>query len=97
MRNNYFTTAAFLLVLLIISISSNAQVFETVWERADSTRPDWFSDGQAEENSWNGTERGITYNPITERVYVASRFQGEPHVRIVDPLTGEDLDRKSVV
>jgi len=76
----------------MIYINAGAQEkFETVWERAGDDRPEWFSDGTADENSWNGTERGIAYNPITEHVYVASRFQGEPHVRIVDPLTGEDV------
>lgn len=80
-----------LMLGLILSLTTSAQEkFETVWERAGDTRPEWMSDGTAEENSWNGTERGIVYNPVTGNVYVASRAEGVPNVRIVDPLTGED-------
>lgn len=67
--------------------------------------PSWFTDGSEPDlpngdNSWAGTERGIVYNPIDGYLYVSSRHaddsdgdeqldQGEPHVYVLNPLTGE--------
>lgn len=84
--------------------TSTAQVtFTEVWALYGENAPDWFTDGtEAEEgdNSFSGTERGIVYSDYSGHLYVSSRHaedtdgddvldQGEPHVYVLDPLTGE--------
>lgn len=95
-----FTFAIFLVFLTFAQVD-----FVPVWVHCQDSAnaPTWFTDGSEVEqgdNSFAGTERGIVYNPIDGNLYVSSRHaedtdgddvldQGEPHVYILDPLTGE--------
>ena len=68
--------------------------FETLWDRSvnnGDTRPEWFSTGEEDEPAWRGTERGVAYSATTGHLYISSRKEALPHVRIIDPLTGDDL------
>lgn len=71
----------------------------------DENAPEWFSTGEEPSNlpggdpSFGAVERGIAYNPVTNHIYVSSRhaedldgdddYCGEPHIYILDPLSGE--------
>ena len=81
----------------------SATVFTEIWAHYGENAPEWFTDGSEVEegdNSFAGTERGIVYNTYDGYLYVASRHavdadndgvldQGEPHVYVLDPKTGE--------
>lgn len=76
-----------------------------VWAHYGDTAPAWFTDGSEAEaeggdNSFSGVERGIVYSDYSGHLYVSSRRaedtdgdeipdQGEPHVYILDPMTGQ--------
>ncbi|MCK9208799.1 MAG: T9SS type A sorting domain-containing protein [Salinivirgaceae bacterium] len=77
--------------------------FVEIWAKYGDSAPNWFTDGSEVEqgdNSFGGVERGIVYSDYSGHVYVSSRHaedtdsdgtldQGEPHVYILDPMTGE--------
>lgn len=70
-----------------------------VWTKFGGSAPDWFTDGteatEHGENSISGVERGIAYNAVDGNLYVSSRhhvgenYWCEPHVYVLDPMTGE--------
>lgn len=77
--------------------------FVELWAHFGENAPEWFTDGSEVEegdNSFGGVERGIAYSDYSGHVYVSSRHaedtdddgvldQGEPHVYVLDPMTGE--------
>ncbi len=94
-----------LLTSTMHSISSAQVTFVEMWSHFGVDAPSWFTDGTEPEqtggdNSFAGTERGIVYSDYSGHVYVSSRHaedtngdnvpdQGEPHVFVLDPMTGE--------
>ena len=94
-----------LLFFIAVAIANliSAQSFVEVWAHFGDNAPEWFTDGtEAEEYdpSFSASERGIVYNAVDGYLYVASRHgentdgedgldQGEPHVYILNPETGE--------
>ena len=73
------------LVLCGFAVSSQAQTYTTLWERAavDGNLPSWFG---------ADTERGMGFGTVdgNDRMYVVSRNAGL-NVRIVDAMTGADV------
>ena len=73
------------------------------WAHYGENAPEWFTDGSEVEEgdpSFAASERGIVYSDYSGHVYVSSRHpedtdddgvldQGEPHVYVLDPETGE--------
>jgi len=101
MKKLLFITLVFLMAFSARSFAQDTS-FVKVWEHFGETAPAWFTDGTEVEqgdNSFAGTERGIVYSDYSGHVYVSSRHaedtdsdgtldQGEPHVYILDPMTG---------
>ncbi|TVQ10906.1 MAG: DUF4397 domain-containing protein, partial [Balneolaceae bacterium] len=79
------TMAVTALVLCGFAVSSQAQTYTSLWERAaiDGNLPTWFG---------GDTERGMGFGTVdgNDRMYVVSRNAGLS-VRIVDAMTGADV------
>ena len=92
----------FTFIIAVSGLSFGQVTFEEVWAHYGENAPAWFTDGSEVEegdNSFAGTERGIVYSDYSGHLYVSSRHaedtngdeildQGEPHVYVLDPLTG---------
>lgn len=100
MKKLILFTAAIFMVMLTFAQFDLVPVWVHCHDSANA--PAWFTDGSEGELSpaFAATERGIVYNPIDGYLYVSSRHaedtdgdevldQGEPHVYILDPLSGE--------
>ena len=93
----------FIGLTLHFNLLSQDTSFVEVWAFYGENAPEWFTDGSEVEegdNSFGGVERGIAYSEYSGHLYVSSRHaedtdndgildQGEPHVYILDPLTGK--------
>ncbi|MCF8380546.1 MAG: T9SS type A sorting domain-containing protein [Bacteroidales bacterium] len=93
-----------LTTFLYSGISAQEVSFVEIWAKYGVNAPAWFTDGTEPDqpggdNSFAGTERGIVYSNYSGHLYVSSRHaednnsdgipdRGEPHVYVLDPLTG---------
>ena len=103
MKKSLLLSIIFSLLLLHQGFSQGDISFVEVWAHYAENAPEWFTDGSEVEegdNSFAGVERGIVYSDYSGHVYVSSRHaedtdsdgvldQGEPHVYVLDPMTGE--------
>jgi N-acetylmuramoyl-L-alanine amidase len=67
---------------IYLDTAAAVPTFQTLWERCSraSSKPAWFG---------SNTERGIAYT--NGKLYVASRGEGSPKIKILNALTGQDI------
>lgn len=90
---------SFLILSMLGVLNAQDTTITEIWAMYGETAPDWFTDGTEAtthgENSISGVERGIAFNSFDGQLYVSSRHHVgeniwcEPHVYVLDPLTGQ--------
>ncbi|MGE4287260.1 MAG: T9SS type A sorting domain-containing protein [Salinivirgaceae bacterium] len=86
-----------------LSAQDTDTAFVEIWAHYGENAPEWFTDGSEVDDgspAYAAVERGIAYSDYSGHLYVSSRHAedtddngvldtGEPHVYVLDPLTGE--------